>query len=156
MQMERIQYVPTRPKRCKFRGCVGSAFRAGFCVFHYKRKLDKELLRKERLARPQPQNVYAILAHCSPPLVKIGLSRAPKNRFSGIQTSSPVKVSLLGFSEGDDLCEKAMHVALKEYRSHGEWFRYEGHAKRAADLIAAGKIAEFLTPFLRDRQRLSV
>lgn len=83
----------------------------------------------ERLSSeaPSPKRgyVYFIEARTAG-LVKIGYASNPVDRMKSIQGMSPVKVSLVGFMEGDMQDERDLHRRFAEYRSHGEWFRFEG------------------------------
>ena len=83
----------------------------------------------ERLSgeAPSPKRgyVYFIEAHAAG-LVKIGYSSNPVDRMKSIQGMSPVKVSLVGFIEGDMQDERDLHSRFAEYHSHGEWFQFNG------------------------------
>lgn len=62
--------------------------------------------------------------------VKIGIASNMSTRLSGIQTGSPVKltVSHLHIVHGDAFAlEKAVHASLASRRLHGEWFDVSVH-----------------------------
>lgn len=73
---------------------------------------------------------YVYLIHApSQNLVKIGMTGKGKSgvagRLSGVQTSSPVPVALLGVIEDDSemgLLESELHGRYSTYRVKGEWF----------------------------------
>lgn len=54
--------------------------------------------------------------------IKIGIADNIAWRMADIANMSPVPVRLLGFIEGDEAAEKALHVRFAPYRQHGEWF----------------------------------
>lgn len=54
--------------------------------------------------------------------IKIGYSKDPKKRRSGLQTASPNPLELLGVVHGGLEHERAYHKKFKEERIHGEWF----------------------------------
>ena len=55
-------------------------------------------------------------------LVKIGASDNPPERLSEIQKYSPVKLKLLGITDGGVSLEKRLHKQLAKHKSHSEWF----------------------------------
>lgn len=59
-------------------------------------------------------------------LVKLGIADDPKKRLTGIQCMSPAQLVLLATKAGTGKDEAALHLRFSAYRSHGEWFRYEG------------------------------
>lgn len=54
--------------------------------------------------------------------LKIGYSKDPKKRRSGLQTASPNPLDLLGVVHGGLEHERAYHKKFKQERIHGEWF----------------------------------
>lgn len=54
--------------------------------------------------------------------IKIGKTINIKNRFSGLQTGSPTKLTLEGWFEGD--IEKLLHKEYKNDNHRNEWFTY--------------------------------
>jgi hypothetical protein len=66
--------------------------------------------------------LYVIESQCG--WVKIGRSENPRSRFGAIRTSAPPSVVLrLAIVEPKlGPYEFAVHQALREFRSHGEWF----------------------------------
>ena len=65
--------------------------------------------------------IYCICAGETGPF-KIGRTTKLKTRLSELQTGSPVKLTLMAFSEGDNKTEKIIHGLLADFRMHGEWF----------------------------------
>jgi hypothetical protein len=43
-----------------------------------------------------------------------------------MQVDSPTRLVLLGFEDGDKVVEAARHAEFAQYRTRGEWFRFEG------------------------------
>lgn len=82
--------------------------------------------------------VYAIRAPviC---LVKVGWSENPVKRFGQIKTSSPIEVSLVGFTEAGRDQELEAHKLLREYRVRGEWFH---------DIGLVAEFVRMLAPYL--------
>jgi hypothetical protein len=59
--------------------------------------------------------------------VKIGYSQNPAGRIQSIATSSPFPIAALAIRDGDMALEKAMHRALADKRTTGEWFsKFDG------------------------------
>lgn len=57
-------------------------------------------------------------------LVKIGYAlSSPEDRFSSLQTGSPVRLVLRAVIAGERAEESALHVRFAADRVHGEWFR---------------------------------
>lgn len=80
-------------------------------------------------------------------LVKIGYATNLAARFSALQTSSPVKLKLLGSVEGGAEVEGELHFRFAAHRSHGEWFR------RCEEIDAV--IAASTPPETEPRQRMT-
>jgi len=55
--------------------------------------------------------------------IKIGYSKNPKKRRSGLQTASPNELVILGFIHGELEDEKAYHQKFAQHRIKGEWFK---------------------------------
>jgi len=72
--------------------------------------------------------IYFLLAEDTG-LVKIGFTVDPGRRIRALQTSSPVKLTLLGKVPGDRWREERFHLVFRDLREHGEWFRLEGKLK---------------------------
>lgn len=56
-------------------------------------------------------------------LIKIGYALDLEKRFTGLMTSSPAALTLLGVMQGGPRLETQIHTDLAEHRAHGEWFR---------------------------------
>lgn len=55
---------------------------------------------------------------------KIGYTADPiKKRCSAIDYMSPIPLRVVAVALGDRTRERALHSALHEFRTHGEWFR---------------------------------
>jgi hypothetical protein len=55
--------------------------------------------------------------------IKIGYSKNPKKRRSGLQTATPNQLVLLGEIHGGLEHETAYHERFADFRIHGEWFK---------------------------------
>jgi len=85
--------------------------------------------RQDDLARPfEPMPgadgyIYAIEANRGQ--VKIGMAAEPRQRLSGLQTGSPIELTLLaaGAAEEPKAAEKELHRRYADDRIRGEWFR---------------------------------
>ena len=56
--------------------------------------------------------------------VKVGYSKHPNLRLSGLQTANPNKLEMLGYFAGSKYEEQEIHEDLKKHRQSGEWFSY--------------------------------
>jgi DNA-binding XRE family transcriptional regulator len=56
--------------------------------------------------------------------IKIGYTNEIHTRLSQLQTSCPVKISILGLIEGTLEDESLYHLKFKHLHSHGEWFKH--------------------------------
>lgn len=67
--------------------------------------------------------IYAIEAYSGQ--VKIGIASDPRQRLSGLQTGSPVELTLLaaGAAAEPKETEKELHQRYADNRIRGEWFR---------------------------------
>lgn len=96
--------------------------------------------------------VYAL--QCSDPskfLIKIGNSVDPIARLDNIRTSCPYVPELMAvmeFVHREDACaaESMFHVALKRFRSHGEWFAFERADKTSFNAATAAVRIKFAKP----------
>lgn len=67
--------------------------------------------------------------------VKIGFTRDPDRRVSQLQSYSAVPVRILAMVRAPSDYAKALHTALKDHHSHGEWFELDADvAALIADL----------------------
>lgn len=66
--------------------------------------------------------IYFVLSEDSG-LVKIGKTKSIKQRFSSLQTMSPVPLRLIGCFRAHDALERILHERFERYRCHGEWFK---------------------------------
>ena len=62
-------------------------------------------------------------------VVKIGFSKNPKSRISGIQTGTHLMLSILKVVEGNYGIEKQYHRKFSRQRIRGEWYSITGHLK---------------------------
>jgi hypothetical protein len=56
--------------------------------------------------------------------VKIGFSEDPQQRLKSLQSSSPVPLKLLWYTEAPRHLESHLHRAFRHLRKHGEWFDF--------------------------------
>jgi DNA-binding transcriptional regulator YiaG len=56
--------------------------------------------------------------------IKIGYTADIVRRLTELQTSCPIKMSVLGLIEGEKSDEVALHERFSHLSSHGEWFHY--------------------------------
>lgn len=70
--------------------------------------------------------VYFIVADLPRPMVKIGWSSRPDQRFSALQTGSPVKLRFLHMFKAPMQEEGLTRKRFKHLHSHGEWMFLEG------------------------------
>lgn len=61
--------------------------------------------------------------------VKIGYSKNPSKRLSGIQTGCPFSLSILKTEQGNLDHEKMYHKKFKKLNTNGEWFKIDGDLK---------------------------
>jgi len=85
-------------------------------------------------------NLYSIVTDGSEPAVKIGVSANPLFRLKCLQASCPIALRLLGSVRGTPAYERKVHRRLSDYHLRGEWFRFDGKAKRVAEAIASGNL----------------
>jgi T5orf172 domain len=84
---------------------------------------------------------YFLRADCPDRLVKIGNSINLKWRLAGLQTQSPVQLSLIGLVDSPAGAEFLFHEALASSRAHGEWFRPTADLERLRKALPkAGRI----------------
>lgn len=84
------------------------------------------------------QSVYVIEAEDG--LLKIGISKNPRQRLSDLQTGSPRPLRLVHVQECNgvaQIVEQRAHVQLAKYRKEGEWFEID----RAVAIDAIEQIA---------------
>lgn len=55
-------------------------------------------------------------------LIKIGTAISPLFRLRTMQTGCPLKLRLIGLTDGDRLFERGLHKKFEGTRVHGEWF----------------------------------
>jgi len=76
-----------------------------------------------------PKFVYFILAE-GVNKIKIGIAEDVRKRLAGLQTSSPVVLSIYGFIQFSNAyrarkAEQAYHKLFESKRSHNEWFNFD-------------------------------
>lgn len=57
--------------------------------------------------------------------IKVGITKNLPYRLSHLQAASPDPIEVLFTCDGGRVKELAIHEQLREYRTHGEWFRAE-------------------------------
>lgn len=85
-----------------------------------------------------PKMVYFIKPVGMPGPVKIGCSRGPVVRLSGLTAWSPWPLEIIATCLGDGKLEKQLHEHFAEYHSHREWFHAHPAILETAQKIAAG------------------
>jgi hypothetical protein len=91
--------------------------------------------RRQRHPKKKPDQ-HAFVYFCQPVdggPIKIGLAVDPRNRLSGLQIGSPVRLRMLAIAEGGAEYEAELHKRFAEWRLHGEWF--DEAAPGLADVI---------------------
>ena len=84
---------------------------------------------------PEPRTgiIYFI---CGGEGVKIGFSTNHNIRLAALQSASPVPLTLTAQIAGTLQDERALHKRFKDYRLHGEWFRFDGALKKFVEGLA--------------------
>lgn len=83
--------------------------------------------------------------------VKIGFTKDVRARLKGLQTSTSIRLSLLGEVDGDRALERAIHRRLVQHRVVGEWFVDCDEVRHVInDVMKRGveAVAEFYEPIL--------
>lgn len=62
--------------------------------------------------------------------MKVGVSNNPQQRKLQLQTATPDKLYLRGWVVGDEQLEREIHNKLEKHRIKGEWFKFNGEAKK--------------------------
>ncbi len=71
-------------------------------------------------------------------MVKIGKTRSPDGvRHSKLVGQSPVPLAVLGEVAGYTAVERWFHRRFAAYRTHGEWFRFEGEVRELLEHVVA-------------------
>ncbi len=72
-------------------------------------------------------------------LIKVGKTKSPGNtRASKLTGQSPVPLTLIAEIDGYTAVEKWFHDRFAPFRTHGEWFRYEGIVKETVEALLTG------------------
>lgn len=58
----------------------------------------------------------------SPPLIKIGITTQPENRFNDLAAGALQDLTVRAVMLGDEVMERSLHSAWKHCRSHREWY----------------------------------
>ncbi len=91
-------------------------------------RLDR--IRLNRLDLDLESYVYFVQAastQAGPGPIKIGFSTNLTKRLTGLQTSSPIPLALLGTARGGAALEEKLHTILAASRTRGEWFHPTPH-----------------------------
>jgi len=67
--------------------------------------------------------------------VKIGYATDLPTRFSGLKTSTPNEIELMGSCRGTKETERRFHERFASHRHRGEWFRLTGDVEQAIQAI---------------------
>jgi len=104
---------------CKTKGCQNEKeVTEDFCPICRDGLIEEYIQTNGRDYLP---SIYFILG-AGTEKVKIGYSTNVKERLSGLQIGSPVKLLVIGSFPGEFEHEARLHKFLEKYRSHGEWF----------------------------------
>lgn len=97
--------------------------------------------------------VYFIQASSKPYLVKIGQSKAPRERLEAMMTGCPTPLILVWYMRTHVLGEQLMHEAFADQRVRGEWFfpheklkGFVNHCKREDLKILTPSVVEEVLP----------
>ena len=118
---------------CELIGCNQRAHKSRLCKEHY--------LEKYEPATKGLDYVYAVLAK-EVNKVKIGITKSPEKRLGGLQTGSPIELTMLGYIVGNKQLEDAIHDHLSDHRSHGEWFHMEPQTDIIVSMIVDNQLDE--------------
>lgn len=83
--------------------------------------------------------------------MKIGHSQNVKRRLSSLQCGSAAHLKILGYIEGDESTEKALHEMFKHRHDRGEWFHYDKYIKEEVMKILNGDYNEILRQKVTNR-----
>lgn len=75
-----------------------------------------------RRADNTPSNEQCYFVAGEVGFIKIGKSKEPQKRLSGLQTGSPIPLTIIALADGGALREAAYHMQFEGHRRHGEWF----------------------------------
>lgn len=76
--------------------------------------------------------------------VKFGVASDVGKRLSGIQTGTPLAVTVLAKIYCDTRIEKHLHRHLRALRVRGEWFQRSQRVQELIDLMSKGNVERFL------------
>jgi hypothetical protein len=76
--------------------------------------------------------------------VKFGKAMDVAARFSGLQTGSPIELTLLGFVRGPKTLEKQIHKWAAPFRLRGEWFIKSPPVMMLINSIQTGDVKKVL------------
>lgn len=82
--------------------------------------------------------VYFIRAIDNTGPIKIGSSVLPHHRLAQMSCWSPVRLTVLAKTQGDQFHERALHDKFADARSHGEWFEPVPELLALVDAVASG------------------
>jgi hypothetical protein len=83
--------------------------------------------------------VYFIKPVGLPGPIKIGCSSMPHARLTALMEWAAFPLELMGKVYGSYSEEKALHIELRDYRSHGEWFHPEPAVLDAIQRLMSGE-----------------
>lgn len=135
---------------CATIGCTRTRIRRQrYCIVCKPKKIAeaKRLVAEERRKRAAAANfgdrpcttVYFVQAGQNGP-VKIGVTENIRNRMSGLQVSSPIKLELLATIYAPSELEGRLHHALAEHHTSGEWFNWCPEIEMLVALAREGKV----------------
>ena len=117
-------------------------------------KKQRNLARKQNLAKLSEQCVYVYAWKNNLPCLKIGKSTNLSLRFESALCHSPEMLALIALVPTDNAhaLEKRLHQAFAPFRLHGEWFQASSFVLRYIDTLSS-ELAEQVVPFLTPIQQ---
>ena len=83
--------------------------------------------------------------------IKIGHSKAPKERLVAFSVWSPFPLEIVGTVPGDSREENWLHRCFSDHHSHREWFRSSPKLREAIRLILEAGNADAAMPYLEPK-----
>lgn len=100
------------------------------------------------------KNIYFV--HCQiTNRVKIGSAFDVRSRLRSLQIGSPTKLTLIGSIGGEQNTEHSLHKLFQNYRSHGEWFEYEGPVRICVEQLLVAAAGVVTQPTVVDASKVS-
>lgn len=84
-------------------------------------------------------------------LIKVGIANHVETRVRDLEMGSPVRLYIYASVKGTHLDEGAFHIALREHRERGEWFRRGPWFDVVRNGVLAGETAKAILQKLEPR-----